>query len=68
MQQPGTGGEGLAVFVAEVVDTGSNYVPVECGIIKVVYEYIGDIRANLISANLDSTRHKHHTMKSRPQT
>lgn len=46
--------------LAEVVDTGSDGVPVEWGFIKVVSEDIGDIRAKLISANLDSTRHKHH--------
>lgn len=46
--------------LAEVMKTDSNGVPVEWGFIKVVSEDIGDIRANLISANLDSTRHKHH--------
>lgn len=46
--------------LAEVVDAGSDTVPVECGIIGVAAEYFCDICAKLISANLDSTRHKHH--------
>lgn len=46
--------------LAEVVDAGSDTVPVECGTIGVAAEYFCDICAKLISANLDSTRHKHH--------
>ena len=43
--------------VAEVVDTGSDRVPVECGIIGVVVEYFCDVGAELLSANLGCTRH-----------
>lgn len=35
------------MVVAEVVDTGSDYVPVECGFIRVFSEYVGDIGAEI---------------------
>lgn len=34
-------------IVAEVVETGSDGVPVECGIFRVVSEYFGDISAKV---------------------
>lgn len=43
--------------VAEVVETGSDRVPVECGFIGVVSEYFCDVGAKLLSANLGCTRH-----------
>lgn len=44
-----------AVF-AEVMDTGSDRVPVECGIFRVVSEHFGDIGAEVLSANLGCIR------------
>lgn len=42
--------------LAEVVDAGSNGVPVECGIIGVGSEHFGDIGTEVLSANLGCIR------------
>lgn len=41
---------------AEIVDTGSDGVPIECGIIRVVSEHFGDIGTEVLSANLGCIR------------
>lgn len=40
------GQEWLAVFT-KVVETGSDRVPVECGIVKISSEYVGDVGAEV---------------------
>ena len=42
--------------LAEVVDAGSDRVPVECGIIGGATEYFGDVCAKVLSANLGCIR------------
>ena len=42
--------------LAEVVDAGSDGVPVESGIIGVATKYLGDIGAEVLSANLGCIR------------
>lgn len=42
--------------LAEVVDAGSDRVPVECGIIGVAVEYFCDVGAEVLSANLGCIR------------
>lgn len=43
--------------LAEVVDAGSDTVPVECGFIGVAAEYFCDICAEVLSANIGCIRH-----------
>lgn len=42
--------------LAEVVDAGSDRVPVECGFIWVATKYLGDIGTEVLSANLGCIR------------
>lgn len=43
-------------ILAEVVDAGSDRVPVECGIIGVAAKHFGDIGTEVLSANLGCIR------------
>lgn len=45
-------------ILGEVVDTGSDGVTVECGIIWVATEHLGDVGAEVLSANLGCIRHR----------
>lgn len=44
-------------IVAEVVETGSDRVPIECGIIGIAAEHFRDIGTEVLSANLGCIRH-----------
>lgn len=44
------------MVLAEVVDAGSDRVPVECGIIGVAAKHFGDIGTEVLSANLGCIR------------
>lgn len=50
--------------LAEVVDAGSDGVPVGCGFMEVAAEHFRDIGAELLSANLGYIRHSYSKLGS----